>query len=58
VLAEIPERNIVRELVGDQLLRGTRDEDLPTMAGRADPRCAMDIQADVVIHRDRGLAGM
>ena len=58
VLAEVPERDVARQLVGDQLARGARDQHLSAVAGRADPRGAMDVQADVVIVSDLGLAGV
>ena len=58
MLTEIPERNVGRQLVGDQLARGARDEHLPAVAGRADPRRAVHVQADVVVHRDVRLAGV
>ena len=51
VLTEIPERDVGRQLIGDQLARGAGDQHLPTMAGRADPRRAMHVQADVIIGR-------
>ena len=53
VLTEIPERDIGRQLVGDQLARGARDQHLPAVAGRADPRRAVDVQTDVVVQSRR-----
>ena len=58
VLAEVPERDVVRQLVGDQLARGARDQHLSAVAGRADPRGAVDVQTDVVVVSDLGLAGV
>ena len=58
VFTEIGERYVCRQLAGDQFARRARDEDLPAVAGGADPCCAVHVQADVVIMRDRGLAGV
>jgi hypothetical protein len=58
VLAEVPERDVARQLVGDQLARGAGDQHLSAVAGRADPRGAVDVQPDVVILSDLGLAGV
>jgi hypothetical protein len=49
VLAEVPDRDVVRQLVGDQLAGGARDQHLPAVAGRADPRGAVDVQTDVIV---------
>ena len=58
MLTEIPERDVARQLVGDQLARGARDQHLPAVAGSADPRRAMHVQADVIILSDFRLAGV
>jgi hypothetical protein len=58
VLAEIAQRDVGGQLVGDQLARGAGDEHLRTMAGRADPRRAVHVQADVIVVADLGLAGV
>ena len=58
VLTKIPQRNILRQLIGDQLARGAGDEHLPAMSGRADPRRAVHVQADVIIEPDFRLARM
>ena len=58
VLTKIPERDVGRQFVGDQLACGARNQHLPTLAGRADPRRAMHVQADVVIQPDLRLAGV
>ena len=47
-----------RQLVTDQLARGTRDEHLPAVSGRADPRRAVHVQPDVSIRPELGLAGV
>ena len=58
VLAEIPERDVRRQLVGDQLARGARDQHLPAVSGGADPRRAVHVQTDVIVLPDLRLAGV
>jgi hypothetical protein len=58
VLTKIPQRDVGRQLVGDQLARGARDQHLPTMSGCTDPGRAMHVQADVIIEPDFRLAGV
>ena len=47
-----------RQLVGDQLARGARDQHLPAVSGRADPRRTVHVQPDVIILSDVRLAGV
>jgi hypothetical protein len=56
VLAGVPERDVLRQLVGDELVRGARDQHLPAVSGGADPRRAVDVQTDVVVVSDLRLA--
>jgi hypothetical protein len=58
VLAEVPEGDVGRQLVGDQLARGARDQHLPAVSGSADPRRAVHVQTDVVVQADLRLAGV
>ena len=58
MLTEIPERDVGRQLAGDQLARGARDEHLPAVSGRADPRRTVHVQSDVIILSDLRLAGV
>jgi hypothetical protein len=58
VLTEIPERDVGRQLVGDQLVRGARNKHLAAMSGSADPCRAVHVQPDVIIQPDFGLAGV
>jgi hypothetical protein len=58
MFTEITERNILGQVVSDQRTGGARDEHLPAMSGRADSRRAVHVQTDIVVHRDRGLAGV
>ena len=58
MLTEIPERDVGRQFVGDQLARRGGDKHLPAVAGRADPRRPMHVQPDVVVLSDIRLAGV
>jgi hypothetical protein len=58
VLAEIPERDVNRQFVGDELARGARDQHLPAVSGRADPRRAVHVETDVIILSDVRLTGV
>ena len=58
VLPEIPQRDAGRQLVGDQCARGARDQHLPAVPGRADPRRAVHVQAHVIVLPDLSLAGV
>ena len=48
----------VGELGLDQLARRLRDQHLPAVAGRADPRRARDVEADVAGRAEQRLAGV
>ena len=58
VLAEVAQRDPVGQLVLDQLARRLRDQHLPAVSGRADPRGARDVEAHVARRPDRRLAGV
>ncbi len=52
VLTEVAQRDPVRQLVLDQLARRLRDHHLPAVTGRADPRGARHVEADVARQSD------
>jgi hypothetical protein len=58
VLTKIPERDVERQLPGNELARGARDQHLPAVAGSADPRRSVHVQTDVVMLADLRLAGV
>ncbi len=51
VLAEVFEGNVGQDVVGEDRVRRAREENLATVAGRADPGGAMNGQSDVSISR-------
>jgi hypothetical protein len=58
VLTEIPERDVGRQLVGDQRVRGSRDQHLAAVSGGADPCRSVNIKPDVITVPDFRLAGV
>ena len=58
VLAEVAQRDPVGQLVLDELARRLRDQHLPAVASRADPRRARHVEPDVPRRPDRRLAGV
>ena len=48
VLAEVPDAYTWGNSLFDQRVDGVRDDDLPAMPAGGNPRCAMDVEANVV----------
>ena len=57
VLAEVRERE-PGVLLGQQVVRGVRDQHLPAVPGRADPRAPVDPDPDVALRGRRRLGGV
>jgi hypothetical protein len=58
LLAEVAETDVGRGVVEHELPRCRREQDLATVAGGHDARCAVDAEPDVVGLGERGLARM
>ena len=58
LLAEVADRHALGEIAADERARRLREQHLPAVARRADPRRADDVHADVALVADRRLAGV
>jgi hypothetical protein len=58
VLAEVPQRDIRRRVVAEELARRRGDEHLAAVAGGGDARGAVDAHPDVALAADGRLAGV